>query len=144
MLKCEMIGHLGADAVPQKVNGSEFVSFRVAHSVTTTDTSTGQVTESTTWVSCTLNGDGGRILPYLRKGQRIYCRGNLSCRIYVGNDGQRHAGLNLYVTEIELCSSRTRLEDVTRFIDETPDARQNVYDYLIKYADKQGGNTGTD
>lgn len=136
MLKCEIIGNLGASAETRTVNGQSFVSFRVAHSVTQTDTQTGQVSEATTWVSCTMNGDGGRVLQFLRKGTKVFLRGNLSVRLYVGNDGQKHAGLNLYVAELELLSSRTRLEDVTRFIDEVPEARQNVYDYLVRYADQ--------
>lgn len=145
MLKCEIIGNLGADAESRTVNGQSFVSFRVAHSVTSTDTQTGAVTESTTWVSCTLNGDGGRVLPYLRKGTKVFLRGSVVLRLYVGNDGQRHAGLNLYVAELELLNSRTRLEDVTRFIDETPEARQSVYDHLIKYADQnQGAESGAE
>lgn len=136
MLKCEIIGNLGADAEARTVNGQSFVSFRVAHSVTSTDTQTGAVTEATTWVSCTMNGDGGRVLPYLRKGTKVFLRGSVVLRLYVGNDGQKHAGLNLYVAELELLNSRTRLEDVTRFIDEVPEARQSVYDYLIRYADQ--------
>lgn len=142
MLKCEIIGHLGADAEARSVNGSNFVSFRVAHSVTQSDTQTGAVSETTTWVSCTMNGDGGKVLAFLRKGVRVFLRGNLSVRLFVGNDGQKHAGLNLYVSELELCTSRTKLEDVTRFIDEVPEARQNVYNYLIRYADQRSGNEG--
>lgn len=140
MLRAEIIGHLGADASVQRVNGNEFVSFRVAHSVSTVDTQTGQVYESTTWVSCTINGDGGKLTPYLTKGTRVYCRGYLSCRLYVDNQGQKRAGLNLSVSEVELCSSRVKLEDVTRYIDVTPEARQQIYDYLCKYADQQGGD----
>lgn len=141
MLKCEIIGNLGADAEARTVNGQSFVSFRVAHSVTSTDTQAGVVIESTTWVSCTMNGDGGRVLPYLRKGTKVFLRGSVVLRLYVGNDGQKHAGLNLYVAELELLNSRTRLEDVTRFIDETPEARQSVYDYLIQYAVQNQGST---
>lgn len=145
MLKCEIIGNLGADAEVRAVNGQSFVSFRVAHSVTFTDTQTGAVAESTTWVSCTMNGDGGRVLPYLRKGTKVYLRGSVALRLFVGNDGQKHAGLNLYVAELELLNSRTRLEDVTRFIDEVPEARQSVYDYLITYADKaEGAESGAE
>ena len=145
MLKCEIIGNLGADAEARTVNGQSFVSFRVAHSVTSTDTQTGAVTESTTWVSCTLNGDGGRLLPYLRKGTKVYLRGSVMLRLYEGNDGKKHAGLNLYVAELELLNSRTRLEDVTRFIDETPEARQSIYDHLIKYADQvEGAESGAE
>lgn len=144
MLKAEIIGHIGADATVVRNNDGCFVSFRVAHSVRTTDTQTGQVSERTSWVSITLNGDGGGLLQYLKKGTKIYVRGNLSSRLYVGNDGLKHAGLNVFATEIELCSSRTRLEDVQRFIDDVPEARQNVSNYLWKYADQNPNNISGD
>lgn len=108
MLKAEIIGNLGADAVKNQGNDGTYVSFRVAHSTTYTNKTTGEVTKNTTWVSCTLNGDGGNLLPYLKSGEKVYCRGNLTSRIFVGHDGQKHAGLNLSVQEIELVGSRAK------------------------------------
>lgn len=108
MLKAEIIGNLGADAVKNQSNDGTYVSFRVAHSAQYTDKTTGEVTKTTAWVSCTLNGDGGGLFAYLKSGEKVYCRGNLSCRIYLGHDGQRHAGLNLSVQEIELVGSRAK------------------------------------
>lgn len=108
MLKAEIIGNLGADAVKNQGNDGTYISFRVAHSTTYTNKSTGEVTKNTTWVSCTLNGDGGNLLPYLKSGEKVYCRGNLTSRIFVGHDGQKHAGLNLSVQEIELVGSRAK------------------------------------
>lgn len=108
MLKAEIIGNLGADAVKNQGNDGTYVSFRVAHSTTFTNKSTGEVTKNTTWVSCTLNGDGGNLLPYLKSGEKVYCRGNLTSRIFIGHDGQKHAGLNLSVQEIELVGSRAK------------------------------------
>lgn len=108
MLKAEIIGNLGADAVKNQGNDGTYISFRVAHSTTFTNKSTGEVTKNTTWVSCTLNGDGGNLLPYLKSGEKVYCRGNLTSRIFVGHDGQKHAGLNLNVQEIELVGSKAK------------------------------------
>lgn len=108
MLKAEVIGNLGADAVKNQGNDGTFISFRVAHSTTFTNKSTGEVTKNTTWVSCTLNGDGGNVLPYLKSGERVFVRGNLSSRVYTGRGGQMHAGLNIAVQELELCGSRAK------------------------------------
>ena len=119
MLKAEIIGNLGADAVRNQGNDGAYISFRVAHSTTYTNRNSGEVTKNTTWVSCTMNGDGGNLLPYLKSGEKVYVRGNLSSRIFVGHDGQRHAGLNLSVTEIELVGSKAKF---------TP---QEVYQRLI-------------
>lgn len=119
MLKAEIIGNLGADAVRNQGNDGTYISFRVAHSTTYTNRISGEVTKNTTWVSCTMNGDGGNLLQYLKSGEKVYVRGNLSSRIFVGHDGQRHAGLNISVTEIELVGSKAKF---------TP---QEVYQRLI-------------
>ena len=119
MLKAEIIGNLGADAVKNQGNDGTYISFRVAHSTTYTNRNSGEVPKTTTWVSCTMNGDGGNLLQYLKSGEKVYVRGNLSSRIFVGHDGQRHAGLNISVTEIELVGSKAKF---------TP---QEVYQRLI-------------
>lgn len=119
MLKAEIIGNLGADAVKNQGNDGTYISFRVAHSTTYTNRNSGEVTKNTTWVSCTMNGDGGNLLPYLKSGEKVYVRGNLSSRIFIGHDGQRHAGLNISVSEIELVGSKAKF---------TP---QEVYQRLI-------------
>lgn len=123
MLKAEIIGNLGADAVKNQGNDGTYISFRVAHSTTYTNRNSGEVTKNTTWVSCTMNGDGGNLLQYLKSGEKVYVRGNLSSRIFVGHDGQRHAGLNISVTEIELVGSKAKF---------TP---QEVYQRLIDDVD---------
>lgn len=123
MLKAEIIGNLGADAVRNQGNDGTYISFRVAHSTTYTNRNSGEVTKNTTWVSCTMNGDGGNLLPYLKSGEKVYVRGNLSSRIFVGHDGQRHAGLNISVSEIELVGSKAKF---------TP---QEVYQRLLEDVD---------
>ena len=123
MLKAEIIGNLGADAVRNQGNDGTYISFRVAHSTTYTNRNSGEVTKNTTWVSCTMNGDGGNLLPYLKSGEKVYVRGNLSSRIFVGHDGQRHAGLNISVSEIELVGSKAKF---------TP---QEVYQRLLDDVD---------
>ena len=123
MLKAEIIGYLGADAVKNQGNDGTYISFRVAHSTTYTNRNSGEITKNTTWVSCTMNGDGGNLLQYLKSGEKVYIRGNLSSRIFVGHDGQRHAGLNISVTEIELVGSKAKF---------TP---QEVYQRLLDDVD---------
>lgn len=103
MLKAEIIGNLGADAQIIANSDGKFLSFRVADSKKYVDRSTGEVVKSVTWVSVTLNGDGGNLVKYLVKGTKVYVRGFLSSRLYTGNDGKKHAGLNIAATEIELC-----------------------------------------
>lgn len=106
MIKVEIIGNLGADAQLQQVNGNKFVSFRVANTDKWTDKATGEISVSTQWVSCSLNGDGGGITPYLKKGTKVFVRGNAQFVVYSSAKSRKmEVGINLFVREIELCGS---------------------------------------
>lgn len=79
MIETIMIGNIGADAKIVRTNGNEFVSFNVAH----TDRyrkQDGQNVEDTMWVSVTMDGDGGNLLPYLTKGKCVCLRGRLRAK----------------------------------------------------------------
>lgn len=100
----EIIGNLGADAQLQVYNGNKYVSFRIANTDAWTDKSTGEIKKSTQWVSCSMNGEGGNILPYLKKGTKVFVRGNAQIVVYSSpKTHQMEAGVNLFVREIELC-----------------------------------------
>lgn len=71
MMRLEVIGNLGADAEIKEVNGRKFVSFRIAHTDKWVDSQTQQAQVTTQWVSCAINGDGGKLVPYLKKVQRF-------------------------------------------------------------------------
>lgn len=107
MIKIEVIGNLGADAQLQEKNGNRFVSFRVANTDKWTDRATGQIIESTQWISCTLNGDGGALTPYLKKGCKVFIRGNAQFVVFSSaKTHQMEVGVNLFVREIELCGGQ--------------------------------------
>lgn len=104
MIKVEVIGNLGADAQVQVVNGNKFVSFRVANTDAWTDKQTGEIKKSTQWISCSLNGDGGALAPYLKKGTKVFIRGNAQFVMFSSaKSRQMEVGVNLFVREIELC-----------------------------------------
>lgn len=112
MLHLQVIGNLGADAEVKEFNGSKCVCFNVAHTERWTDEQ-GIKHESTTWVSCILNGDGGKLLPYLKKGITVFVEGSGSTRCYSSPTEKRFvAGLNLSVRHIELVGGKK--EDVPR------------------------------
>lgn len=100
MLTAEIIGNLGANA---EIRNNEYITFRVAH---TDKVRSGEtVTETTTWVSVTTSIEKKTILPYLTTGTKVFVRGKLSARCYVGNDGHHHAGINIRAFDVELCGS---------------------------------------
>lgn len=102
MLKLTVIGNLGSDAELRKESGQPFVSMSIAHTEKRKDAQ-GVEHESTQWISATLNGDGGNLLPYLKKGTRVYAYGDVATRLFHSEkDRMMKAGLNLFIRNIEL------------------------------------------
>lgn len=105
MIKLSIIGNLGADAEVKNQDGRSYVSFRVAHSERRQQAD-GTTKETTLWVSCTINGDGGRLLTYLKKGTKVFVSGDADVRLYNSSkDKCLKAGLNCFVRDIELIST---------------------------------------
>lgn len=129
MIKLEVIGNLGADAQLQEKNGNRFVSFRVANTDKWIDKATGQIIESTQWISCTLNGDGGALTPFLKKGSKVFLRGNAQFVIFSSaKTHQMEVGVNLFVREIELCGGQKEKEQTAQQPQQPPQqAAQQPY-----------------
>lgn len=112
MIKCEVIGNLGADVEVKSSNGSKFATFRVAHSERF-KTQDGQETTTTTWVDCTFNNVDSPVLKYLKAGVKVFVRGNAHLRVYSSpKERMMKAGLSVSVVEIELCGGSS--DDVPR------------------------------
>lgn len=114
MIRIEMIGNLGADAELKNNNGRKFVSFRVAHTDKWKNSQTGQDNVSTMWASCAINGDAHNLLPYLKKGVKVFVRGSVQLNMYSSpKTHQMECGLNIAVWEIELCGGQKAETDST-------------------------------
>ena len=107
MQNLQVIGNLGADAQVMESNGTKFVSFKVADTVKFTNQK-GETKETTTWISCAMNGDGGNLLQFLKAGVKVYVSGRPSYRVY-GSEKLRQmvCGIDLHVTNIELCGGNS-------------------------------------
>lgn len=105
MLKLEVIGNLGTDTQIVETDGSRFATIRVAH----TDSWTGKdgvKHENTQWIDCNLSADS-KVLPYLKKGTKVFLRGNMSTRVYSSaKDKCMKSGISLRVDEIQLLSAK--------------------------------------
>lgn len=103
MFTATVIGNLGADAEVKVYNDKKFVAFKVAH----TDAWKGEdgvKHENTQWISCALNGDGGSLLPYLKKGVKVCVTGSLSLGVASSKIARRMVPTaNLSVRDVELC-----------------------------------------
>lgn len=110
MLKIEVIGNLGAQAETKSQNGEVFVTMRVAATNKFVNKQTGEIKKDTTWVSCIWRGDHSRVMPFLTSGTKVFVRGDAVLKMYIGHDGQKHAGLNVRVQDLELCGSKPEVD----------------------------------
>lgn len=107
MIKTQVIGHLGKDAVINNVNGNTVINFSVAHTEKFKD-STGQVKEKTTWVDCSFWTDRTAIAPHLTKGTQVYVEGTPESRAYLNQDSKPASSLTLRVYSVQLLGSGQR------------------------------------
>lgn len=109
MLIVEVIGNLGADAIIKDLNGQKYIAFSVAHTESYTD-SHNQRRERTTWVSCLKYGESA-VINYLKKGTRVFIRGELSAKTYEAG-GTVQVGINCRVRGLQLLGgNRTEQTD---------------------------------
>lgn len=124
MFRAIIIGNLGSDARVEANNGRPFVSFSVAHNDRFVKED-GTVKETSQWISCTLNGDGGKLLPFLKKGRQVYVEGRASLRCFSSEKERRLvAGVNLNVDHLELIGSQ--VDDVPRVLHDADGVMHNV------------------
>lgn len=103
MFKGQIIGNLGTDAELRVHNDNKFISFKVANSEKYT-AQDGTVHETLQWISVTWNGDGGKLLQYLKKGVKVYVTGSLTIGTYSSPKERRILpDINLRADYIELC-----------------------------------------
>lgn len=106
MFKATVIGNLGANAEFHNENGSEFITFKVAHNERFRD-STGNTNERSVWVSCIMSGRAEGLMPYLVKGATIAVFGDLRLKTY--HSAKMHslvAGADLFVRSVDLVGGR--------------------------------------
>ena len=105
MIKLNVIGHLGKDAIVNNVNGKSVINFSVAHTEKLKDAQ-GNVKDKTIWVDCAYWTDRVAIAPYLKKGTQVYAEGNPDIRTYTTADGRNGATLSLRVLNIQLLGGK--------------------------------------
>jgi single-strand DNA-binding protein len=128
MIRLQLIGHLGHDAVQRYVNGKTVLSFRVAHTERYTNKE-GILQEKTIWVDCSY-WEREKVGPYLTKGTRVYVDGNPSAEVYVNNQGEQASSLRLRVNTLQLLSSPRGSGRKELDVDETVNDDAEVTDDL--------------
>jgi len=94
MLKMQIIGHLGRDAIINQHGVENCVNFSVAHTDKFKD-ARGVLNEKTVWVNCAWWLDSqSPVIQYLKKGTQVYIEGFPEAKMWDGNDGKKNCGLN--------------------------------------------------
>ena len=105
MIKLQVIGNLGKDAIVNNVNGKSVINFNVAHTERYKDAQ-GNQKDRTIWVECAYWTDRTAIAPYLKKGTQVYAEGAPDIRSYTTQDGRQGASLTLRILNIQLLGGR--------------------------------------
>ena len=112
MFKIEVSGNLGGDAQVKEEGGRKYVQFSVADTRKFTKED-GTAQEITNWVSCFMRNADSPVIPYLKKGVRVWVRGNGDLRLFSSaKDRMMKAGASVNVSEIELMGGSS--DDVPR------------------------------
>lgn len=104
MIKLQIIGNIGNDAIVNDVNGKKVINFNVAHSEKYKNAQ-GVETQKTIWVSCSYWVDKVVVAQYLKKGTQVYVEGQPDVDMYEDRNRQMHAKIKLRVLQIQLLGS---------------------------------------
>ena len=105
MIKLQVLGHLGKDAIVNNANGKTVINFSVAHTEKYKDKS-GEDKSKTTWVDCSYWSEKTNIANYLKKGTQVYVEGTPDVRTYTTQDGRNGASLTLRIFNVQLLGSK--------------------------------------
>ena len=105
MIKMQVIGHLGKDAVVNNVNGKSVINFAVAHTEKYKD-ATGNLVDKTIWVDCAYWTDRTAVAPYMKKGTQIHVDGAPDVKSYTTADGRSGSTLSCRVINVQLLGSK--------------------------------------
>lgn len=106
MIKLQVIGNLGKDALVNNVNGKNVINFTVAHTERFKDAQ-GNQKDRTTWVDCAYWTDRTAVAPYLKKGTQVFVEGQPDVRTYTTQDGRQGASLTLRVLSVQLLGAKS-------------------------------------
>lgn len=130
MLKLQIIGHLGKDAVMQQHGTDNVLNFSIAH----TDkfkNSAGVQTERTTWVDCSWWIDGrSTVGQYLKKGTLVWAEGLPATRMWEGRDGKSGCSLVLRIFSLQLLGGK-REDNQNRSTQETTEVNQEGFKPVV-------------
>ncbi len=110
MIKLQVIGNLGRDAVVNNVNGKSVINFTVAHTEKF-KTAQGVQQDKTIWVDCSYWTEKTAIAPYLKKGTQVYADGQPDLRTYTNKEGVQVTTFTLRVQMVQLVGNKNENQE---------------------------------
>lgn len=119
MNSATFIGNLTADAQQKQVNNNKpFTTFDIA-----VNFKKGEV-KQVTYISCIMNGDTSKLLPYLKKGTMVCVQGRVSCHVYTDRNNHAHAQMDLSVKQLWLLGGQNKTQPAAQ-------AKQAINDTFV-------------
>lgn len=109
MIKLQLIGHLGRNAVQNTVNGKTVLNFGVAHNERFRNQQ-GEQQERTVWAECSM-WERETLAPFLLQGTHVYVEGIPHVELYNNQAGAVSASIKLRVTYLRLLSAQKSGEE---------------------------------
>lgn len=100
MIKIQLIGHLGKNAVLHEVNGKQVLNFSVAHNERFKNAQ-GVSQERTIWAECAMWAPNA-VGAYLLQGTYVYVEGVPFLDLYTSQQGAPACALKVRVTNVQL------------------------------------------
>lgn len=101
MIKIQVIGNIGKDAVTQTIGQNVYAKFSLA----VRDGKDQQGNERTLWIDCLKSDKEGKLVQYLTSGKTIFVEGKPNANAYTNKDGKAVAALSVWVNELEFVAS---------------------------------------
>ncbi|WP_126245531.1 single-stranded DNA-binding protein [Chitinophaga rhizosphaerae] len=108
MIKIQLIGHLGKNAILHEVNGKQVLNFSVAHNERYKN-GQGVAQERTIWADCAMWAPNA-VGAYLLQGTYVYVEGVPFLDMYTTQNGAPACALKVRVTNVQLLNHGPRLE----------------------------------
>lgn len=110
MLKTQIIGNVGSDAVVKTVGVSTVINFSIAHNERIVKQD-GTAMEKTTWISCAMWRKAGQsieVAKYLCRGQQVYVEGTPTISVFRDENGNHRPDFKVKVRELQLIGGKNQ------------------------------------
>ena len=119
MIKIQVIGNIGKDAISQTIRQNNYAKFSLADR----DGKDQNGQENTLWVDCLKLDKEGKLTPFLTAGKTIFVEGKPSANAYTNKEGKAVASLTIWVNDLEFVASpkKEAAKEVSKEFTQDPD-----------------------